>query len=261
MISNAKNQLKTRERIKQTLVNAMMGKSEVMGCYESGSAAFNRADEWSDIDLGIVVKDGFVQEAVTLMEESMQKISPIEDSLILPQPTWHGHWQGFYKLKDCSPYLLLDVLIMQESSKSYFTEKEQHGNAIVFFDKTGKLGKEHTNRKELEEILPKRVERIRKISRFFHCFVDKEIFRKREIDAFDTYYNLILRNLIELLRIHYDPDRYSFGFRYLNTILPSSIYSEVSNLTYVTDLSDLQIKKDKAMNMLNTLLEKELSTI
>jgi hypothetical protein len=257
MIRKEKQTLKLREKIRQTLVYELMGQKEVLGCYEGGSTAFDRADEWSDLDLGIVVQDGFVQGAVQLLEQAMQKVSPIEERLILPQPTWHGHWQGFYRLQGSSPFLLLDILVMQESSRSYFTEVELHGRPIVFFDKTGRLGREHIDRKELEKQLPQRLERIRKLSRLFHCFIDKEILRRREIDAFDLYYNLILRSLVELLRIKYDPERWSWGLRYLNSVLPPKLYDEVRNLSYVQDLQDLQLKKDRAMQLLNSLLHED----
>ncbi len=246
-----------RARIIQSLVRELQRYNEVLGCYEGGSAAFNRVDEWSDIDFQVVVKDDFVEKAVKVLEKALQSLSPIEDRLILPQPTWHGHWQGFYKLQDASPYLLIDALIMKESSPSYFTEVELHGTPVIFFDKTGRLGKEHIDQKELPNVLAKRVERIRSLSRMFHLLVDKEIKRRREPDAFDLYYNLLLRSLIELLRIKHDSARWSWGFRYLNSVLPPEVYEDIRNLSYARDLQDLQHKKDRVMQLLDNLLQEE----
>lgn len=202
-----------RDRIKEVLVREFLKHKEFLGCYEGGSAAFDRDDEWSDIDLQIVVQDDFVEQAIKILETAMENISTIEDSFIIPQPAWHGHWQGFYKLRDISPYLLLDVLIMKESSPSYFTEVEVHGSPKIFFDKTGRIGKEHINTEELQNIIPIRIKRIEGISKMFHLFIDKEIKRNREMDAFDLYYNLLLRSLVELRSQDFDALQANTGIR------------------------------------------------
>jgi len=244
-----------REKIKQRLVHEFMKQPEILGFYEGGSAAFNRNDEWSDLDLQVVVKDDFVEQTVKILEQTLEKIAPIEDRYILPAPTWHGHWQGFYKLVGVSPYLLIDFLIMKESSPSYFTEVELHGNPVIFYDKTGRLGKEHINSEELSRTIPKRIKRAENISKMMHLLVDKEIKRNRIMDAFELYYNLLFRTLVELLRIKYDRARWSFGPRYLSHDLPEQEYNRLKDLSYVKNVDDLQNKKEKVISAINILLE------
>jgi len=248
-----------REKIITTLVDALRKHEQVLGCYEGGSAAFGRADEWSDIDFQIVVKDDFVEQAVQILEQAIKSITPIEYCYILPAPTWHGHWQGFYKLTDVSPYLLIDALIMKESSPSYFTEVELHGNPLVFFDKTGRLGKEHIAADELEKTILQRIKRIEGMSRMFGYLVDKEIKRNRLIDAFELYYNLWFRSLVELLRIKYDRARWFFGPRYLSHVLPEQVYNEIKPLSYVKDTEDLKTKQAIVVRLINKLLGENLT--
>lgn len=248
-----------REKIKQKLVEVFSEFEEILGFFEGGSAAFDRADEWSDLDLQLVVKDDFAEQAVPLLEDTLESIAPIEDRFILPKPTWHGHWQGFYRLENLSPYLIIDFLIMKESSPSYFTETELHGIPKIFFDKTGRIGKEHINQQELEQVIPKRIKRIEGISKMFNNIVDKEIKRNRIIDAIDLYYTLILRSYIELLRIKHDPARWSFGCRYLGFDLPADIYNKIQNLFYIKNAEDLQQKNDKVMKQINKMLRENLT--
>lgn len=228
---------------------------EVLAFYEGGSASFGRNDEYSDLDFGIVVKDEFEAQAQTLVEEIMQSISPIGQKFIMPQPTWHGMWQGFYHLQDTSPYLLLDICIIKASKESYFTEVEMHGVPVIYFDRTGKVGKEHVDMTEIEAMIPKRIERARFISTMLGNFVDKEIARQRLIDAIDTYINIMLRTLVELLRIKYDRVRFSFGCRYLSYDLPTEVYNEIKDYFYVKDMEDLQAKNKKVMAQIQTLLK------
>jgi hypothetical protein len=244
-----------REVLKQKLVDELKKHNEILGCFEGGSAAFQRDDEWSDLDLQIIVMDDFVEQAIIILENTLKSIAPIEDKYILPQPAWHGQWQGFYKLRGVSPYLMLDVLIMKESSPSYFTEVEMHGTPIVFFDKTGRIGNEHINSEELFTTISNRIRRAENITRMFNLMVEKEILRHREVDAFDLYYNLFLRTLVELLRIKYDPARWSFGLRYLSFALPPKVYEQIKSLLFVANPADLKAKQDKVLKMMSALLD------
>lgn len=243
-----------REQIILKLVDEFNRHDEVLGCFEGGSAAFNRSDEYSDIDIQFIVKDDFVESAAGILEETLIQLAPIEDRFILPQPTWHGQWQGFYKLQGCSPYLLIDALIMKESSPSYFSEPELHGTAKVFFDKTGRIGKEHFDFSELNTIIPKRIQRAENLCSMMHLLVDKEIKRNRIMDAFEIYYNLLLRTLAEMLRIKYDKARWSFGLRYLSHDLPHESYQQIKDFSYICGPEDLLSKKDRVLHMIKTLI-------
>lgn len=257
MISGIQTSQETREAILRKLVDELKKHKQVLGCFEGGSAAFGRVDEWSDIDFQIVVEDDFVEPSVKILEALLESISPIKVCYIMPAPTWHGHWQGFYQLQDISPFLLLDVLIMKKSSPSYFTEVEMHGWAKVFFDKTGKLGKEHINRQEILKTIPQRIKRIREVSALFHLFVDKEIMRGHDFEAFDMY-NMLFRFAVELLRIKYDPARWSFGVKYLSYDFPPEVNAELKGLTFIRDFEDLKTKKTKVMGIINRLLNENL---
>jgi predicted nucleotidyltransferase len=247
-----------RKKILQSMIEELRKHEQVLGCYEAGSVAFDRNDEWSDIDFQVVVKDDFVEQAVKILEEALQSIAEFETRFILPPPTWHGHWQGFYQLKGISPYLMIDAVIMKESSPSYFTETELHGTPNVFFDKTGRIGKEHINRDELQETILKRLQRVESMKKLNPVFVDKEIQRGRETDAFEMYYNLLFRTMVEQLRIKYDPARWSWGPKYLCHILPEDVYNKVKSFSLVKDMQDPADKKEAVCILFNKLLQENL---
>jgi len=244
-----------RAKIKQKLIEELGKHEQVLGCFEGGSAAFGRADEWSDLDFQVIVKDDFVEQAVEILENALAQIAPIEDKFILPAPTWHGQWQGFYKLEGISPYLLIDALIIKESSPTYFSEPELHGKAIIAFDKTVRIGNEHININDQDAPILRRIQRAENLCHMMHLLVDKEIKRNRIMDAFELYYNLYLRTLVELLRIKYDKARWSFGPRYLSHDLPEPEYNTIKDLSYVSCPSDLLHKKDRVLAKIEQLLQ------
>lgn len=127
-----------RQRIIDHLSRTLEGRDEILAFWQGGSAAFGRSDEMSDMDLQLLVKEGFVDGVRDLLEGTLRGVARIEASYVLPQPTWHGYWQGFYRLEGFGPYQLVDAVIMKESDRNLLTEPEIHGQAIVHFDRTGR---------------------------------------------------------------------------------------------------------------------------
>jgi hypothetical protein len=127
----------TREQVLQVLVQALEPLDYIHALWEGGAAAFNRQDQWSDIDLHLVVDDDQVKEVFTVVDQALETLSPIDLKYQTPQPTWHGHAQTFYRLKYGGIFLIIDLVVMKLSNPNRFLESELHGNAVVHFDKSG----------------------------------------------------------------------------------------------------------------------------
>ncbi|UCC33780.1 MAG: nucleotidyltransferase domain-containing protein, partial [Candidatus Bathyarchaeota archaeon] len=123
----------TREVIIQTLIDALIPLDYVHTFWEGGAAAFNRIDEWSDIDLYIVVDDENVEAAFLAVEKTLSSLSPIEQKYEIPQLPWPDLFQAFYKLKHASKYLVIDLVIMKLKAREKLLEPEIHGNATFYF--------------------------------------------------------------------------------------------------------------------------------
>ena len=234
-----------RAKLLTALVEAFKAQDQALAVFQGGSAAFARNDRFSDIDLQVVVKDDFVPRAAEILEQTLESVSPVEARYILPQPAWHGQWQGFYRMKEAGPYLLVDAFICKESAASYLSEPELHGASIVYFDRTGRVGNERLDRVKQREAMRERALRIRTTSDMFNVFVDKEAMRGRYIDALATYHSMILNPLVETLRMIHCPDRYNFGPRYLQHDLPPEAYQRLVRLYSVSAIDDIiPLKRD-----------------
>jgi hypothetical protein len=247
--------LPVRQRLLDALLNAFRDDPQALALYQGGSAVFARNDEYSDLDLQLVVNDDHVDEAVKTIERTLGSAAGIEAKYIIPQPAWHGGWQGFYRLRGAGPYLLVDILVLKQSAPSYFSEPELHGNSIVYFDRTGKVGGEHLDQAKNREQIRARIARIAATSDLFHCFVDKEAARGRPVDAMMLYHQMVLSPLVETLRMIHCPDRFSFGPRYLQYDLPAGDYRKVADLYYVATPDQLPPKKKAAYEWLRENLE------
>lgn len=237
-----------RNNLLPPLIEVLQAQDNVLAVWEGGSAAFNRIDEWSDIDLQAVVRDDAVDSVFASIEQTLMSLSPIELVYTIPQPSWHGHAQKFYRLRDTSPFLLIDIAIIKESSTaSKFLEPEIHGNAKVYFDRADVIGSSAPlDRQAFGRLLWKRVNDMRITFPLFQAMVTKEIYRGYSIDALSFYQSVTLAPLVELLRITYQPFHYNFRGRYLYHELPQDIVARLEKLYFITDPDDLRKKQQEA---------------
>ena len=230
----------TREKIVQTLVNALEPLDYVYACWESGAVAFNRVDEWSDIDLNAVVEDNMASETFFAVENSLKAVSTVIHELEFTQLPWPGVSQTFYKLKEVSDYLLIDFAVFEVSSPEKLLEPEIHGNAFFHFNKSDKVKIPILDKEVFRRKLRQRFDRLKTRFELFNVFVQKEINRKNFLEAIDAYHNLTLAMLTEALRIRYYPVHYDFKLRYVHYELPFDITARLSRLYFVKGEEALQ---------------------
>jgi hypothetical protein len=214
--------------------------------WEGGAAAFERVDEWSDLDLLLDVEDEHVDEALQIIDETLARLSPIELKYEVPQPAWHGHAQVFYRLQNTSKYLLLDIAVIKHSNPNKFLQPELHGNAVVHFDKSEVVKTVPLDRKELASRLKDRLSALRVTFELFQILTLKELNRGNLIEALNFYHNFTLKPLVEVLRIPHQPTRHSFYTRYIYYDLPPETIRRLERLFFVTDGDDLLVKRQEA---------------
>jgi len=236
----------TRDIIIQTLVNTLKSLGYVHAFWEGGAAAFNRIDEWSDLDLYLLVDDKRVSEAFVAVEKALKSLSPIEQKYEISQLPWPGVSQAFYKMKGASEYLLIDFVVLSLSSPEKFLEPGIHGNNVFYFNKSDKVKLPSLNRDAFERKLRERVERLKARFAMFNVFVQKEINRGNHLEAMDYYYVLTLSSLVEALRIKHHPFHHDFKMRYIHYELPSKVITKLERFFFLKDEKDLQKKYREA---------------
>jgi len=243
----------TRDRVIHVLVDALEPLDYIHAFWEGGAAAFGRIDEWSDVDLYLVVDDERVDEAFLAVENALKSLSPVEQKYkVLHPPSLHLS-QAFYKLEDASEYLLIDLAILTPKSPDKFLEPEIHGNAIFYFNKSDQVKPPPLDREALARKLQKRFGRLRARFAMFNSFVQKEINRGSYLEALDFYRAYTLGTLVEALRIRHSPFHHNFRMHYIHYELPPEIVKKLEHLYFVGDEKDLQEKYDEATNWFDGL--------
>lgn len=251
----------TRQDIVNALVEAVEPLEYVYAMWEAGAAGFERVDSWSDLDLQIDAADEYGEDVFAIVEQALSTLSPIELKYELPQPTWHGHAQTFYRLAKTSPFHFIDLVVMQHSNPDKFLQTEIHGEPITYFDKRNVVHSPPLDHQTMTLTLQTRLAALPVTFDLFQVLTLKELNRQNYIEAITFYHSYTLRPLIELLRIKHNPIHYNFNTRYLYYELPADVVNLIEPLYFVADGEDLRVKQKRAEQLFyQTLAEIDIDT-
>ena len=234
-----------RERIIETLNAALEAEPWALAAWLGGSDATGRTDGYSDIDLVAMVEDDRVEDAFACVVAALESLSPLAGSHRLPEPTWHGHSQMFLALRDASPHHLVDFVPMKRSSTERFLEPERHGEARVLFDRGGHVRPDPFDRAAHSARARARARALRETFPLFQPLVLRALARGHAAEAAYWYQNLALKPLVELVRLRHCPDRFDYGFRYLDRDVPAEVRSRIERLAFAADPPALARHRDE----------------
>jgi predicted nucleotidyltransferase len=244
-----------REQVVAVLREALEPLAHVNAAWLGGSDAFGRADELSDVDLQVDVDDGHVAATFGAVEAALAAASPIVARLVMPMPTWHGHAQRFYRLRDTSEFTAVDVVVFERSDpRRYYNQTERHGRPLVLFDRAGVIRPVALDPAELAAALRRETARIRERLPFTLPQVAKEVRRGDALAALGSWHRYVLAPLVTCYRIRHAPARHDFGLRYTADDLPAEVQATLRELSFVRDLDDLAAKLPEAERLLRRLL-------
>lgn len=236
----------SHDEITTALAKALEPLDRVHALWEAGSASFGRTDRWSDIDLYVVVRDDGVEESMKAIEKALLELSEVEANIRLPEPTWHGHSQVFYRLKDASPFLFLDIVVMKESGNDKFLQYDIHGIPLVHFDKKGIVKNEPIDGVKFLERLESRLETLKSNFKMFQVLTLKELNRGNDMEALSYYMGTTFRPLVEVLRIKYCPHHYNFHTSYIYYDLPPDVVRRLHRLAFVKSCEGIRKSRAEA---------------
>jgi predicted nucleotidyltransferase len=207
--------------------------------WEAGSAAFGRADAWSDLDLYVLAEDDAVEAVITAADEALRALSRIAARRRLPEPTWHGHSQVFVRLADAPEHLVVDLVVLHRSVPERFLERERHGVPIVCFDRYGEITAVPLDRAAFAAATARRLESLGHEFALFQGFVRAEVARGDALAALGAYRAYTLRPLLEAVRMRHCPERYDYGPKYSRHDLPPEVVARLEHLFFVPGIEDI----------------------
>jgi len=173
----------------------------VFALWLEGSDAFDRVDEYSDVDVVMDVEDGHEEATLSHVEDALRTLGDLDLVSPVGRPNQHL-WHKVFHIKGSSEYLYIDVDIQRHSRDFSFIEGDPDERPRVIFDKAQVLRFKpaEANAKELAE-------RLHRIKSFFaqRTRVTKYLRRGLFLEAWASYHRCVLQPLVELLRLRYRP--------------------------------------------------------
>ena len=246
----------TRNSIITKLVKTLKPLNYVHAMWEGGAAAFDRIDQYSDIDLYILAKKRKTNLIIKHVENALTSLSGINKQLSVNHSQWSDLTQIFYQLQRTSKYLLIDLVILNQESPEKFLDPRVHGKVIFYFNKSKNLKSNRLSKRELSNFLIKYKNKLKLKFDLFNIFVQKEINRNHQVEAVNLYYKITMKTLIDLLRIKYSPYHYNFNLQYLSLEIPNRALQKLDTLNYIKNMDDLKEKYHKSTIWVNDLLRK-----
>ena len=231
-----------RQEIISAVVEALQPLDYVYTLWQGGAAAFGRVDQWSDIDFMVIADRESIPRVFEAAEAAVKKLTEFDLIFEVPQPTSHGFFQKFYRLKNASPFLLIDFAVGELDKPDKFLEPEIHGNPIVHFDRKNIIASQPLDKEKFKQNMLVALERIKNRSDMFNLFFDKEYNRGNYLDAFDFYFNFAIGGLLSVLRMKHSPYHYTFRSKYANYDLPPEVVKKLEELYFVKGPEDMKAK-------------------
>jgi hypothetical protein len=235
----------SRQRIIDALSSDLKRGAFIRAAWLGGSDSSGRADQWSDVDIQLIVEDNHVEEAFDAVHKALEALSPIDLVYRFPTPTWHGHEQEMIRLRDASPFAVVDLVVMNRSNPNRFLEAERHGHPLVLFDHDDLVRAQSLDWVEHAAKLRKRLHALRLQFEFGQVEVRKAALRGAVIEAAYLYQALCVRPLVELLRMRYCPERFDYGPRYLDRDLPDHARAALEALALPPSIEALERLQDE----------------
>ncbi len=235
----------SRQCIIDALSSDLNGVPFIRAAWLGGSDSSGRTDQWSDVDVQLIVQDSHVEDAFDTVHKVLATLSPIDLVYRFPTPTWHGHEQEMIRLRDASPFAVVDLVVMKRSNPNRFLEAERHGHPLVLFDHDDLVRAQSLDRADHIAKLRKRLHALRLQFEFGQVEVRKAALRGAVTEAAYLYQALCVRPLVELLRMRYCPERFDYGPRYLDRDLPDEARATLRALALPPSIEALKRHQDE----------------
>jgi hypothetical protein len=245
-----------RDAITEAVVGALRDRTDVLACWEGGSAATGRLDAWSDVDLYVVATLDAVDSIFESVERALDGVDRIVHVWRVEPVPFRDTAQRFYFLAGAPRHFALDCAVVTQSSARQFLERERHGEPRILFDRTGTISALPLDEPALATRRAQRLEQLRGSIPVYRMLVEKELARAHPLEALG-FYQALLRALIELLGMRHRADRFDFGWRYVESDLPADARELIRRHAYVADQSALR----RQSRALGAELERQLDAL
>jgi len=245
------NTMERRKEIIDKLRSSLESNSSVFAFFIEGADVHGTVDEYSDIDLRIVIEEENMENVIQAIETALPNIDfKLEHTR--PGYDWP---KMLYHVQGTSKFLIIDITLQSYSESTNVKASGKH----TLFDKKGVIETEAESKNNEHKDIMDRIENIETRVSLRNMCLERELKRENYLDALKIYHDLILDKLVEALRLLHCPQWPNIGLKHASVDLPGEIVQEIEDLYRTNSIEEIQEKSKKADELLKKTLE-ELKT-
>jgi predicted nucleotidyltransferase len=126
----------TRDELRKALHNRLEACDAVLAMWEAGSVAFDRADERSDLDIGVLAGADSLKTVWQAVDRAPDDVGGFSIRWENPVHIFKGMTQRIYRPKRGRRWLDLDIGIFQDTAEDLYLQPQRHGRATILFDRS-----------------------------------------------------------------------------------------------------------------------------
>lgn len=232
---------------------------DVLTVWVGGSAATGGYDEWSDLDIDMLVTAGTHHDVCTRLLGAVRAELVVDHVWEVPRELWPDGAQFFAMLQRRpglleEPTRIIDLHLSSISEEHQHLDVRRHGTPIVVHDPAGLLTLRHDDEGAMARARAVAEEQVRQRRALGQWLVNRAIARGHGAEAVATYLRFALEPLVRMLRHEHCPWRHDYGLRYLDTDLPADVTERVESLVPGWGPGPLRAQSDAAYAWLDELL-------
>ncbi len=231
-----------KEKLYELLKSNLYEQEDVLFAGEGGSKATGLNDDFSDLDLELIVEDDAVEKTFELIEKLLEENFGILRRFRMPEPAWHGFSQVFYLIDKMPKHFYLDLAIIKKSIEEKLTDPARHGHAYIWFDKANVHQVVEETQEQVLSRCKNLYQRATQLDFLMMIEIEKNLDRNQFTESFPGYFRFISNQLAVMLNLQYRIEKVDFGLRYAYRDYPLEINNLLKDLLMVKDLDDLKNK-------------------
>jgi hypothetical protein len=169
--------------------------------------------------------------------------------MVYKKPAFHSQIkQWFFHFANASDFLILDVCVQSHSREMAFGS----GDPVkVLFDKAQVIRFREGEKIDAIE----QAKAVRAEVALYRVWVLKALKRKQWFEATSYYHEHILHPLVNVLRLHFTPDKFEYGFKHSDEDFSRDVVARLETLTKVNSWEELEVNLNQVVSWLSKIVE------
>jgi hypothetical protein len=250
----------TRDEVITMMKEKVISITDITAAWEGGSTSTGYDDEYSDLDMYLVTKEGNEEQVLIEIVKFIEFTFGIEKKFRMPEPSPHGFKQVFVKTINTPELFYIDFVVMNEEVEDKFVSIDRHGNPNIWVDSF----KVDTSPRSIEQMNAMcNAIYDSTVARDFILILELKKQIKRELfsEIFPLYLSFISRCIVSLLNIKYRPEKADFGMRYIYRDYPEKEHKLIEDALKAATIEEVRYNFDILLNLYESLVIELKSSI